>query len=105
MSTGRRGRFSESAGHNVSERRASLENASCGSRPAVRTGKAAAAGVAQPVLQWSRRGKGDGTRQWEEHAITRDPPLVSGWRTTGSPWGSGRAWWKSERFVVPMSPG
>jgi hypothetical protein len=22
--------------------------------------------------------------QWEEHAITRDPPLVSGWRATGS---------------------
>jgi hypothetical protein len=72
-SKGRLGRFSESVGHNVSERRASLENASRGSRPAVRTGKAAAAGVAQPVLQWFHRGNGDGTRQGEEHAITRDP--------------------------------
>ena len=84
-SKGRRGRFSESVGHNVSERRASLENVSRGSRPAVRTGKATAAGDAQPVLQWFHRGNGDGTRQGEEHAITRDPPLVSGWRTTGSP--------------------
>jgi len=104
-SKGRRGRFSESVGHNVSERRASLENVSCGSRPAVRTGKAAVAGDAQPVLQWSHRGNGDGTRQGEEHAITRDPPWCSDWRTTGSPWGSGRAWWKSERLVVPTSPG
>ena len=76
-SKGRRGRFSESVGHNVSERRASLENVSCGSRPAVRTGKAAAAGDAQPVFQWFHRGKGDGTRQGEEHAITRDPHRCS----------------------------
>jgi hypothetical protein len=53
-SKGRLGRFSESVGHNVSERRASLENATCGSRPAVRTGKAAAAGAAQPVFPWFR---------------------------------------------------
>jgi hypothetical protein len=36
------GQFSESPGHNVSERRASLENVSCGSRPSTRKGKTAA---------------------------------------------------------------
>ena len=42
MSTGCLGQFSELAGHNVSERRASLENVNRESRPSTRKGKAAA---------------------------------------------------------------
>jgi len=45
MSKGGLGPLSESAGHNVSERRAGPENASRGSRPSARKGKADAGEV------------------------------------------------------------
>ncbi len=74
MSKGRRsGRLSESAGRNMSERRASLENVCCGSRPSTREGKAAAGDASNNRASQFHRGNGDGTRQEEQIAITRDP--------------------------------
>ena len=81
MSKGCFRQFSESAGHNLSERRAGPENASCGSRPVARTGKASAVEAENNL--WPRRfhrGKGDGTRQGEFIGNTGDPPRWSNWK-------------------------
>ena len=78
--------LSEPAGRNASERRAGPKNASCGSRPSARKGKAAAPGRDErSTPRESHRGKDDGTRQGNRQRNTGDPPRWSVWTTNRQP--------------------
>jgi hypothetical protein len=91
MSKGCLGQFSELAGHNVSERRAGPENASRGSRPFARTGKATAgeaennlglAGSAGVMTMARDKGNSQATREIRHGGRTGRPTSNSrepGW--------------------------
>jgi hypothetical protein len=100
------GQFSELAGHNVSERRAGPENASCGSRPSARKGKANVVEAennlglvgSTGVMTMARdKGNSQATREIRRGGRLDDQPA-----TRESQAGPGR---KTERLVVPLKPG